>query len=120
MFKSCSKCGKIHNSNFKCVSKRIYNSTDESKLRSQHVWTEKSRQIRARANYLCEVCRDQGLVTYDNLEVHHIIKIKDDKEKFLDDDNLICLCSEHHKDADRGALDSVYLQSLAKLRECRQ
>ena len=119
MFKSCAKCGKIHDINQSCEIKRTYKTTDESKLRSRHVWTEKSRQIRSRANHLCEVCRDQGIITYDNLEVHHIIKIKDDNSKFLEDDNLIVLCTNHHKEADRGDLDSEYLQKLVRLRDSR-
>ena len=120
MFKSCSKCGKIHKTNEKCEVKRIYQSTNESKLRSQYIWTMKSKEIRSRANHLCEVCRDRGQITFDNLEVHHIVKIKDDETKFLEDDNLICLCVNHHKEADNGDLDVVYLQSLAKLRDLRR
>ena len=75
--------------------------------------------IREKANYLCEVCRDQGRLTYNDLEVHHIVKIKDDSNKLLDDYNLICLCVEHHKQADAGELDIDYLRRLAKDREER-
>lgn len=77
-------------------------------------------EIRDRAQYLCEVCRDQGTYTYKDIEVHHIAKVKDQPEKLLDNDNLICLCVEHHKLADDGKIDSEYLTRLAKAREDRK
>ena len=66
---------------------------------------------------MCEVCRDKGTITYEGIEVHHIVKVRDDKEKLLDNLNLICLCQEHHKLADAGKLDADYLKDLAKRRE---
>ena len=117
MFKACGKCGKIHKENYKCTAGKIYQGGDERKLRSKYSWTLKSAEIRERANYLCEVCKDKGVIRYDNIEVHHIIKVKSDREKVLDNLNLICLCQEHHKQADKGELDIDYLISLAKKRE---
>ena len=122
MFKSCSKCGKIHASTFKCNSRDYsrYKDKDERKLRSRHAWTMMSKEIRSRANHLCEVCRDQGVYTYKGLEVHHIEKVKDNKNLFLDDNNLICLCIEHHKLADQGEIDSDYLRKLVSQRESQK
>ena len=118
MFKSCSKCGKIHPKNYQCNVGRIYSSIDdERKLRSKYSWTKKSSEIRQDANYLCEICREQGIFNYTNIEVHHIVKVKDDKSKLLDNENLICLCQEHHKQADNGEIDKDYLIELAKKRE---
>ena len=77
----------------------------------------KSQEIRERAHHLCEVCKDQGIFTYEDLEVHHIIKIKDDQSRVLDNDNLICLCQEHHKQADNNEIDVDYLRRLAQVRE---
>ena len=120
MYRTCSKCGKIHDTRYKCkVNNIIKQDTDESKLRSTNRWTKKSLDIRTKANYLCEVCRYQGVLTYDNLEVHHIEKLKDNKDRLLDDYNLICLCVEHHKLADSGQLSSDFLKELAKEREER-
>ena len=116
MFKACSKCGKIHDSKYKCTV-RVYNDTNEKRLRSKWAWTKKSEEIRERANYLCEVCRDKGLYTYDYIEVHHIVKVKDDSSKLLDNDNLICLCQEHHRQADNNEIDSDYLRELGRKRE---
>ena len=100
--------------------KRTYDTTEERKLRATNKWKEKSLQIREDANNLCEVCRDEGIYTYDNLEVHHIEKIKNNKELLLDDFNLICLCTEHHKQADADKLDNEYLKKLARDRVGRK
>lgn len=116
MYRACGKCGRIHPSNQKC-GKIIYKKTDERKLRSTYSWTQKSLQIRERANYLCEVCKDKNIFVYDNLEVHHIEKVKDNKELLLDDNNLICLCTTCHKQADDGKIDKDYLKSLVARRE---
>ena len=117
MYRSCSRCGKIHDTNYKCNVGRIFTGGDERKLRSQYSWTKKSEEIREKANHLCEVCRDQGIYTYNNIEVHHIIKVKDDKSLLLDNMNLVCLCQEHHKMADAHAIDTDYLLTLARKRE---
>ena len=110
----------MHPSTYVCTVgklKRDYGDSEERKLRSTNKWTEKSKEIRERANFLCEVCRDKGIYTYNDLEVHHITKIKEDKGGLLDNDNLICLCIEHHKQADRNEIDTSYLLKLAKRRE---
>jgi len=115
MFKACSICGKVHDRNQMCSRKRFYVDTQERKQRSRYCWTKKSEQIREQANYLCEVCKDRGVYTYDDLEVHHITKLRDGGE-LLDDDNLICLCVEHHKQADNNELSKDYLTELVKRR----
>ena len=117
MYKACSRCGRIHQSNTICPKSRVYSGGDERKLRSSYSWTEKSKEIREKALYLCEVCRDEGNINYNNVEVHHITKIKDDESLLLDNYNLICLCKEHHLLADNNQIDKDYLISLAKKRE---
>lgn len=122
MYRSCTRCGKIHDVKHKCkvgLSKRKYKSNDseEYKLRNTTAWVYKSREMRERAGYLCEVCKDIGAYTYEGLEVHHIEKLKDKTTKLLDDDNLITLCVFHHKLADNGMLDEGYLRKLVEIRE---
>jgi 5-methylcytosine-specific restriction endonuclease McrA len=95
---------------------RIYSKTDESRLRSRYAWTKKAKQIKDDANGLCEVCKAQGVYTYDGLEVHHIQKLKDNPNGLLEDDNLITLCVYHHKQADDGEIDVEYLKKLVKVR----
>ena len=117
MFKICSRCGKVHKKNYTCFEGRTYHGGEERQLRSTWRWTEKSRDIREKAHYLCEVCKAEGRLTYDGVEVHHIVKVKDNKELLLDDLNLICLCTSHHRQADNNEIDIEYLRDLARQRE---
>lgn len=115
--KSCSKCGKIHARGYQCNVGRIYNKTADDKLRSRYAWTKKAKQIKDDAMGLCEVCKAQGVYTYDGLEVHHIEKLRDNPNGLLEDDNLICLCVYHHKQADAGEIEADYLRKLVKVRQ---
>lgn len=117
MYKTCSRCGKIHPANYKCNKGKVYRGGEERKLRNTYAWEKKSKEVREKANYLCEVCRAEGRYIYNNIEVHHITKITEDKSLLLDDFNLVCLCQEHHKKADKGLIDADYLRELAWLRE---
>nr|DAO53779.1 MAG TPA: NinG recombination protein [Caudoviricetes sp.] len=119
MYKACSRCGKVHDINHKCYVGKIYkqSTANERNLRATNRWKMKSEEIRERANYLCEVCRDEGVYTYKGLEVHHITKLKDNPQGLLDNNNLVCLCVLHHKMADNGEIDKEYLLNLAEKRE---
>ena len=118
MWKACSRCGKIHDTKYKCNKGKVYKDykTKEDRLRSTRKWTNKSKQIREDSMWLCAVCKDEGRYNYNNLEVHHIEKLRHDINKLLDNDNLICLCSMHHKMADAGLLSKEYLIELVKSR----
>lgn len=116
IYYACSKCGKIHPKGYNCQkNKRIWGQRDSEayKLRNSHKWHLKSEQIKEESLYLCAVCRDEGIYNYTNLEVHHIIPLKDRPDLLMDDKNLITLCSRHHKEADRGSLEISYLKKLA-------
>lgn len=92
--------------------------TNEQALRRRTSWTNKSRDIRERSKYLCAVCLDQGKARADDdIEVHHIRKLRDYPDGLLEDDNLICLCVFHHKQADNNELDPNYLRQLAQKRD---
>ena len=117
MYKTCSRCGKIHPFDYKCTKGKVYSGGEERKLRNTYAWEKKSKQIREKAQHLCEVCRREGRLTYNNLEVHHIVKVKDNTSLLLDDYNLVCLCQEHHKKADKGLIDADYLRKIADDRE---
>ena len=115
--KACAVCGKIHDANMKC--KRPIDRADAQahSLRQTNKWHSKSLEIRERSHWLCAVCRDQGRFNHSSLEVHHIRKLRDYPEGLLDDENLICLCTEHHKLADDGMIDVDYLRMLAQMRD---
>lgn len=118
-YKACPYCGRIHRAGYECPKKpkRKYSGGEERKLRNTYAWTKKSKEIRDKAQGLCEVCRDNGIITYKGLEVHHITKLAEDKDKLLDNSNLVCLCTKHHKEADKGLLSKTYLEELVRKRE---
>lgn len=116
MYKSCSRCGKIHSTKYKCPKSRIYPSS-ESELRNTNKWHKKAEEIKQRSGYLCELCKQDHRYTYDNLEVHHIDKLKDKPERMYDDYNLICLCKQHHMEVENNIDIKDYLFELVRLRE---
>lgn len=115
--KACSVCGKIHSADIKC--KRPIDRADAQAhlLRQTNKWHRKSLEIRERSHWLCAVCLDQGIINHESLEVHHIEKLRDNPDALLDDENLICLCTTHHKQADDGLIDADYLRELANIRD---
>lgn len=117
MLKSCAKCGKIHDYNYKCKAGRLPTpKTHDQRLRSSYKWTQKAKQIKKQSNYLCALCLLEGRYTYDDLEIHHITKVKDEPNRLLDNDNLVCLCKQCHERADQGKVDKELLERLARER----
>lgn len=118
MWKSCSKCGKMHKATDICSLKRqVTKKTLDQKLRSTRRWTNKSAEIREKSQWLCAICKQEGRYTYEGLEVHHIEKLRDNSEGLLDNYNLVCLCKYHHELADEGKIKASYLRELARCRE---
>ena len=118
-YRSCPRCGRVHAYDEPCPVRkpvRTYEREGADRLRFTSRWKRKSLQIRNDAHWMCEVCGDRGLITTDNLEVHHIEKLRDDPDSLLDDENLVCLCREHHRQADAGEIDKGYLRGLARKR----
>lgn len=118
---TCRRCGKVVPRVHKCPYKRDYKPKEDTisnRFRASNKWKVKSIHIKERDKYLCRVCLDNKYNTinrlnYTNLEVHHIIPIKLDYDKRLDDDNLITLCQYHHKLAEDGEIPKEYLHDLA-------
>ena len=119
MLRACSKCGRIHDSEYKCKASIERGDKEAARLRNLNKWHKKSAEIRDKSFNLCAICQDLGEINYLGIEVHHIIKLKDDPSGLLEDSNLIALCSYHHKKADRGEYDIDYLRELAKKRDSK-
>lgn len=119
MLKACGYCGRMHQMGEECPSKpvRHYKKTDADKLRNTYRWQRKREQIKQDAHYMCEACKAKGTITTKGLEVHHIIKLNTNPDLLTDDDNLICLCIPHHKQADNGEINQTYLKQLAQKRQ---
>lgn len=120
MLKSCSKCGGIHERNYICqVGKvaRIKPNTLANKFRSTQAWRDKRNSILIRDKGLCQLCIRNLYDTYgriynNSIEVHHIEPIVEAYDLRLDEDNLISLCTYHHKRADRGGIPRDILRSI--------
>ena len=93
------KCGEQHDIGTECPNKWKYkrnNSSEENKkvnrFYSSKAWKDKREEIKSRDIY-CQRCFIKfNIVTYDNLEVHHIEPLTVKWEKRLHSNNLITLC----------------------------
>ena len=56
---------------------------------------QRVRTAMLRRTPLCEDCAKTNIITIAS-EVHHIVKVRDDKTKRLDVNNLLCLCKSCH------------------------
>lgn len=114
MQKYCSRCKTYHDINTRCKAQRITKpvDTEQRAFRSSRAWTNKSIEIRERDKFLCRACLADGVINYEGLEVHHIIPLAEDSSKGLDNDNLITLCVEHHKQAESGEISKEVLRYL--------
>ena len=119
MYKSCSKCGKIHDYNKRCyVGDTLRKkNTNANKFRRTKEWRYKSEEIREDSKYLCSICMKNNIYNYNQLEVHHIEPLEENYDRRLDNYNLICLCNKHHRLAEDGKIDKEYLFKLAEERE---
>lgn len=132
MLKSCSACGKIHDSKYICPQKaqrikdrQSYRRMENKKIydfhRSQR-WTDKSLTIRQRDNYCCQIClrnmygAERQYETED-VSVHHINPLSDCWDERLDDGNLITLCRIHHEMAEKGEICKEELRAIAEEQE---
>jgi len=83
---------------------------------------KKSKWIRERDKYLCQVCllelyNTQNKYNFNNIEVHHIVPLIENWNKSLDDTNLISLCAYHHKMADSGQIPRDELIGIVRQRK---
>ena len=129
MYRSCRYCGRIHKANYMCPlkPKEIYNrgstnSNEVVKFRNTQAWRKKSREIKERDLYLCQICirKIYGNIPHchtDKVETHHIIKLEDNFDLRLENTNLITLCLIHHKMADRGQIPKEMLKNIAEQQE---
>ncbi|CEG26000.1 HNH endonuclease signature motif containing protein [Bacillus sp. B-jedd] len=124
MLKSCSYCGGIHDRKYQCPSKPKRNKqpTYIDKFRWTRAWQKKRKHINERDKYMCQVCirelfNTQLKYNFTDIEVHHITSIAEDWNSRLDDDNLICLCSSHHKMAEVEEIPKALLYEIVEKQE---
>lgn len=117
LYRSCSRCGRVHISGQKCyANSRNYYQHDRNltKFRNSGVWKRKADEIKQRDKYLCVFCLAQHIYTYKDLSVHHITPLSEDFSKRLDNDNLITVCSQHHRDCEIGKIPRTEQQAIVK------
>lgn len=116
LLKSCKWCGRIHDSSFDCGRRpaKAYRRIEEDRGRNTRAWRRKAEEVKERSHFLCAYCFLNGILTYDGLEAHHIIKLRQRPDLLLDEDNLVCLCNACHRMADSGRIDAIKLQEAAR------
>lgn len=106
--KLCDRCTEIVGSH-RAIRDKVYQEHRVDKEFQSIYKSARWKRVRslalARANGLCEVCMQQGKVSFVD-DVHHKVPIKVNKSKAFDITNLICLCRachiQAHKDLERG------------------
>ena len=122
MLRSCSSCGRVHDSKYICPQKAIsiasrqkkFKSTNKDKFRWTKVWQDKRDDIKDRDLCLCVTCKAKGKYIYDDLSCHHIEPLEERFDLRLEDSNLITLCGQCHELAESGEINITYLHSLIK------
>lgn len=126
MLKSCSYCGRIHDSKYICSAKPKKNRsiTEADKFRWTSIWQRKREEIKKRDLYLCQICIRELYNTAtkyntEELSVHHNIPINEDYNKRLDNSNLLTVCDYHHKMCDRGEIAREEVQTIIDEQETK-
>lgn len=107
MYKTCSRCGKIHELGAKCyANSRNYYKPDPTirEFRNSTLWKAKTEEVRTRDKQLCLVCLSRNIFNYKRLSVHHITPLTEDWSRRLDNGNLITVCEEHHRQCEHGEI----------------
>lgn len=134
IYRKCTECGKKVEYGTKCVceadkDKQRYKTYAKNRMKdkeearrqrfySSDNWIRLRDTARSKFNGLCIMCliKDNKVKSEDY--VHHIHNTKDYWERRLELNNLITLCSSHHKEVhrlmDRGLEDKV-IKDLLKL-----
>ncbi|MCD7860109.1 MAG: HNH endonuclease [Firmicutes bacterium] len=112
--RSCKYCGRVHSSDYRCAAapKREKEPTEITRLRTCRRWDQTRQAAYARDHFLCRVCFAQGILQSEGLEAHHITPLREDAELAYDLDNIITLCTAHHKAADAGSIRADALRAL--------
>lgn len=133
--KYCSKCRSIHEigeckkeptlvekdiadrkkRNNKRKTYKTFDEMTEEELRIQKFynskeWRTKREEIMARSNGLCVICWLRGKVCSAS-SVHHIVKLRDNFDLRLTDNNLIAVCRDCHElvESSCSSVDEVLL-----------
>lgn len=107
IYRRCGKCGKkiVQGNTCECVkaTRKEYNKNvrynkdkEYSTFYNSMHWKRMSSYIRCKYNGFCLVCYIKYKVLKVADVVHHIVEIKEDYSKRLEEDNLVTLCHSCH------------------------
>ncbi|MDE7289785.1 MAG: HNH endonuclease [Oscillospiraceae bacterium] len=118
MLKACPYCKGVHPIGYVCPKKPLRKKNDRiAAFRNSMQWQYKREHICRRDGYMCRLCAigygGEPVKYNPNVSAHHIESLAEAWEKRLDDNNLICLCSRHHEQAENGEIDKELLKKLA-------
>lgn len=134
MLKSCSYCGKIHDSKYICpereeaLKKRhgkkkykskydVFKDTNVNNFRNTKAWQDKRNEIRQRDHNLCQICIRERyhtikILNHESLSVHHNVPLIEDYDKRLENGNLLTVCEYHHRLCDNGTILQREVQEI--------
>lgn len=116
---TCSRCGIVKRGHI-CDKKPYRKKERDSqadKFRNTKLWQKKRDEIKTRDKWLCQICirnryNTLNILNYKTVQVHHITSIQEDYNRRLDNDNLLCLCSFHHRMAEQGEIPKQELYDI--------
>ena len=114
MLKSCSACGKVHDSSIRCRRRFPKRTSQADAFRNTYLWQTARAQAKERDHHLCVRCRVAGVIECDSLSVHHIVPLEEDISLAAELSNLITLCSSCHERAEAGEISRVQLMEWVK------
>ena len=108
IYRKCGKCGKrlLQLEKCECLKEtaKEYNkkircnndNVEHNKFYKSPQWTRARNYIRVKYSSLCLLCYAKYKILIEANVVHHIVELKEDYSKRLDEDNLIPLCHSCH------------------------
>lgn len=109
MLKSCSTCGRIHDSSIRCKRRFPKRTSQADAFRNTYLWQKVREQAKQRDHHMCISCRASGLIVCEGLSVHHIVPLEEDIALAAELANLITLCSSCHELAEAGMISRAQL-----------
>lgn len=122
---ACPRCGRVHEKRMACVPPGRRHPVQDSaarRLRATAAWRKVKRMANERDGYLCVLCLQEGRLTWDGLETHHIVPIERAPELALDLDNLVTLCRRHHEEVEKHppGVPGAFWEGLRDRRRTRE
>lgn len=114
MLKSCSVCGRVHDSSRRCRRKQPKRSSQADAFRNTYEWQKLRAAAKERDHHMCVSCRASGLIVTEGLSVHHIVPLEEDISQASVMANLATLCPSCHELAEAGRISRASLMEWVR------